>query len=411
MLVAIVLALHADPEYAERWRHAYRAIRGDVTAAAFVDARCDLPPAPEGFVGRHAELRLLDELINTRGTVVIHGMAGVGKTSLAMHAAHRRAGDRLRLFADLRELDAETPPACPSAVLGRFLRHLGLRHDQIPRDLAARVEAYQALVRETPALLVLDNAADEESVAPLVPDGPDHIVIVTSRLRLVGLRDTAHLQLDALDSVASLDLLRGIAGAARVDADIAGAWRIIARLGRHPLALSIVGRHLKRRPDWSVADCARPVALALASGVRSALSVSCRRLPAAARRVLHLLALHPAHDIDCHAVGALIGTEVGTARRHLSELEDAHLVRQSRNGRYCLHELVRGYASELVGLEEGASQVHAARGRVVRLLPPRRCRGRLPSRSRRRRGPFARVRGESAAVIAHRHQRVALDGG
>jgi hypothetical protein len=228
----------------------------------------------------------------------------------------------------------------------------------------ARVETYRALVRDVPVLVVLDDVADAQSVAPLLPAGPQHVVMITSRRRLTGLRDAARLHLQTLDPAESLDLLRRAVGPVRVDADVAGARRITARVGWHPHALSIVGGHLREHPDWPVADCAGPVRLALAGGVRSALTVSCRVLPPAARRVLRLLALHPGHDVGCHAVAALTGTDLSTVRGDLDMLVDAHLVRQPAPGRFSLHELVRGYAAELVSLEERASQVTAATARL-----------------------------------------------
>ncbi|MEO3925053.1 hypothetical protein ABGB07_14475 [Micromonosporaceae bacterium B7E4] len=363
LLVAIVTALHPEPEYAERWRRTLRMIRGDATAAASVDARCDLSTGPEGFVGRGAELRHLDELAGARRIVVVQGMAGVGKTWLARHATHRIGGCRVRLAADLRGFGAG-PPACPSAVLAGFLRRLGLRYDQIPRDLAARRAAYRALTRDVPVLVVLDDAADEHVVAPLLPGGPDRVVVVTSRRALTGLRGAAHLPLTALDPAASLDLLRRVAGAARIDADVAGARRTARRVGHHPLALSIIGRHLREHPDWPGVDYARPVALVLARGVRSGLAASVGRLPDATGHVLRLLALHPGHDIDCRAVAVLADMTVDTARTHLDTLVRAHLLQHSSTGRYSLHELARGYAAEAVRLEEPASQVRAATGRL-----------------------------------------------
>jgi len=368
LLVAIVSALHAEPEYVERWRRALRAIRGDATAATMVDAACKLPCAPRGFVGRRTELRMLEDLAGAGGSVVIHGMPGVGKTWLAIHAAHRLVDaeprDRIQLVADLRGFDPEAPPACPSAILAGFLRHLGLRYDEIPRALADRVETYRALVRDMPTLVILDDAADPDRVTPLIPDGQDCFVLVTSRVTLTGLRNATHLRLAALDSSASVDLLREVAGAVRVDADLAGARRIAERVGHHPLALSIIGEHLRDHPDWPIIDCARPVSLALAGGVRSTLATTMRDLPATTRRVLRLLALHPGHDIGYCAIAALTGLPVDSVRTHLGTLVDAHLLQQPSPGRFSLHELLRGYVADLVGLEEPASQVRAAATRL-----------------------------------------------
>lgn len=368
LLVAIVSALHDEPAYAERWRDALRAVRGDAAAAVVVDAGASLPPAPTGFIGRRVELRRLDELAAAGGTVVVHGMAGIGKTWLAAHAAHRLRGVQrgrvIHLAADLRGCDGEAPPACPSAVLGVFLRHLGVRSDRIPRDLAGRTEAYRALLREVPALVHLDDAADEDSLAPLLPNTPNCLALVTSRRSLPDLDNASRFRLGGLDAADSLELLSDAAGAGRLDADPAGARRITRSLGHHPLALSIVGKHLRDHPDWLVADCTRPVALALSGGLREAVAQSDRRLPATARRVLRLLALHPGRDIDCSAVAALADITVDAARAHLSALVREQLVELSRGDRYSLHELIRGYAAEVVVFREPASQVRAAATRL-----------------------------------------------
>lgn len=364
LLVAIVSVLHQQAEYAERWRHALRAIRGDAAAAALVDTRPDLPAAPRGFIGRQDELCCLVELAKARRIVVVSGMAGIGKTWLAIHAVHRLAADHgVRLAAHLRGFDPIAPPASPSAVLVSFLRHLGLRHGQVPRHLSGQVQTYRALTGAGPALVLLDDAIDEDSVAPLVPGG-DAITIITSRRTLAGLREAAHLRLEAPDRNSSLDLLRQVAGSHRVDSDLAGAQCIIEAVGRHPMALSVIGGHMREHPDWSAADYAQPVALALDGGIRAALADSLRRLPAATRRVWRLLALHPGRDLSGPAVAALTDRPVGPVRAHLTALVDAQLVRQPSVDRYALHELVRGHAVESVGLEEPASQVRAAVGRL-----------------------------------------------
>lgn len=368
LLVAIVSVLHPDPEYAERWRHALRAIRGDATAATIVDTWSGLPAAPSGFVGRYAELRRFGELTRAPGIVVVHGMLGIGKTWFTAYAARRLLGDRwgrhLPLAADLRGSAPDAPPACPSAVLAGFLRLLGLRRDQIPRDVEARAETYRSLTRELPIVVILDDAADEESVAPLLPDGRDSFVLITSRQTLTGLPDAVHLALPPLAADHSIDLLRQVAGTARVDGEVAAARRIAAQVGHHPLALTIIGTHLRDHADWRLADCARPVTLALARGLRSAFVASYRGIPAATQRVLRLLALHPGPDVAAGAVAALADLTVDLARAHLARLVKAHLIGRTGSGRYVLHPLVRGFAAELVRLEEPAGQVRAATTRL-----------------------------------------------
>lgn len=364
LLVAIVSALHPQPEYTQRWRHALHVIRGNAAAAALVDTRSELPQAPQGFTGRHDELSCLVELVNNHRTVVVYGMAGIGKTWLALHAAHRLAVNRgLRLTACLRGFGGVATPASPSAVLAGFLRHLGMRHEQIPRHLSEQVHSYRELTGAGRALVLLDDAVDEENVAPLLPGG-DARAIITSRRPLPGLRDAAHLHLVAPDRDSSLDLLRQAAGGHRVDRDLAGANRVVEAVGRHPLALSVIGEHMRHHPDWTMADYAQPIGLALDGGVRAALADCLDRLPAATRRVWRLLALHPGYEVSARAVAALADLTPDTAHGHLSALHEAQLVRQLAADRYTPHELVRGYAIESMSLEEPASLVRAAQRRL-----------------------------------------------
>lgn len=364
LLVAVVTALHAEPDYPERWRHALRAIRGDATASMLADTRSGLPKPPSAPVGRRRELKLLERLSRQRGPVVVCGMAGVGKTRLALHAAHRDPGARIQLAADLRGSDPARPPAAAGAVLAGFLRHLGVPAHRIPHDFGARVDMYRALTEEVPALVLLDDAADEDAVAPLIPAGRDSRTVVTSRRVLPGLHGAEHVVLYVLDPPDAVALLRAAAGAERVDADPAAAAWIAASVGHHPGALAVIAGHLRARPDWCLADCAQPVALALAGGLRGAFAVSVSRLPVVTRRMLGLLALHPGADIGEEAVAALTGLSPDDARAHLSALASAHLVRKRPDGRFALPELLRRHLQELVAMEEPASLLRAARVRL-----------------------------------------------
>ncbi|MEV0649593.1 hypothetical protein AB0I28_30480 [Phytomonospora sp. NPDC050363] len=368
LLVAVVTALHPEPDYPERWRHALRAIRGDAAASMLADTRSGLPEPATAPVGRRRESKALERLLRRRGPVVVCGMAGAGKTALALHAAHHAAaadpGVRIQLSADLCGSDPARPPAAAGAVLAGFLRHLGVPAHQIPHDFAARVDTYRALTEEVPALVFLDDAADEDAVEALIPAGRDSRTVITSRHRLSGLRDAEHVPLGALDSHDAITLLRGAAGADRVDADPAAANWIAARVGRHPGALASIAAYLRARPDWRLADCAQPVAVALAGGLRTALAVSVARLPVVSRRVLGLLALHPGTDIGEDAVAALTELPPADTRTHLATLTRAHLVRTRPDGRFSLPELVREHLRELVELEEPASLLEAARIRL-----------------------------------------------
>ncbi|WP_117213628.1 tetratricopeptide repeat protein, partial [Allorhizocola rhizosphaerae] len=352
-----------------------RGIRGSSALAAPVAARLGLPDPPPETFERDAPLRRLMALVRERDAcrnVVIHGMAGVGKTHFAVWAAARLAAaggddDRLQLMASLHGRDPARPPADPSAVLVEFLHRLGMRYDQIPDGFDRRIDRYRCLLRERVSFILLDDVLDEESVRPLLPAGGECVAIITSRRVLPGLRDTAHIHLDALSENASLALLRHAAGPERVDADESSARRITAELGRLPLALSIVGTHLREHPDWSLGDYLSCVtALALEGGMRTALSTSDRGLCAEAVRLLRLAALHPGTDLDRRAAAALAGVTPAQATECTEALADANLLCRTAQGGYRLPEMVRAYAAERAGVEEPTSRRRDALDRLLR---------------------------------------------
>ncbi|GAA3892854.1 tetratricopeptide repeat protein [Saccharothrix violaceirubra] len=362
LLAAVVHVLRPDAGYVEAWRSALRAMRGDAVRAAIVAAYDDLPPDPPGFVGRAADLAIVEA---GAPLVVVHGMAGVGKTRFAVHAAHRLTrrgyGRDVRLFVDLRGFDPVAPPADPAAVLGEFLRALGVPGDRVPPGLEARAARFRDLLRGASALVVLDNAADAASVRPLLPDGPHCVALVTTRRR-PDEPAAVRVELDAFDAAESLDLLRRTAGGHRVDQDPETATRITELVGRLPLALAIAGSHLRDHPDWPLVDYLESLTgLALEGGARAALALSDRGLPADARAALRLLSLHPGPDFDAHAAAAVAGSpEVGPL---LAALTAAHLV-QRRGDRYGLHDLVRAYGRERAAIEDPPSRTRAAVGRL-----------------------------------------------
>ncbi|RSD08496.1 ATP-binding protein [Amycolatopsis eburnea] len=370
LILAVVRALAGDdPPVLLRWRQALALVLGERGAAGCVGAWDRLPADAAAFIGRARLVQRVTDRCRTSAGAVLTGMAGVGKTALAVHVGHRvlaADGDRKTLFADLRGFDPEGPPADPYAVLESFLRLLGVPGAAIPKTVEGRTALYRRRVAETRALVVLDNVLDDRQAEPLLPRAPSCPVLLTSRTALRRLPGMRGVSVPVFTPAESLTLLRRTAGADRVDADPATAARIAALLGRLPLALSIIGRHLRDHPDWPLADYPAPLAeLAMEGGVRAAIALSDRGLDAGLRRLLRLLAQPPGRDIDAAAAAALAGQDPDGTRDRLETLATAHLLTRPAPGRYGLHDLVRAYAAERARLDEPGSRAHDA---VTRLL-------------------------------------------
>jgi len=220
LVIAVVQALRPDEGYVTQWRQALRVIGGESQAAAQVRAQDSLPEDLADFGGRSTELdRLRVELVqlgsSSGRTVVIsaiEGMAGVGKTQLAIHVSHllaRHEAFEQVLFVNLRGFhpDPAQPPADPAAVLDSFLRLLGVPSQQIPHDPSARTALYRRRLAGRHALVVLDNAANEEQVEPLLPNNTDCFTLVTSRRSLTNLPEATHLHLNVFTPEEALDFL------------------------------------------------------------------------------------------------------------------------------------------------------------------------------------------------------------
>ncbi|HVQ94619.1 MAG TPA: tetratricopeptide repeat protein [Mycobacteriales bacterium] len=368
LLLAIVAVLAgADRRLVERWRHALRVVLGEAEAANQVSV-AELPADLVEFTGRS---ELLDRAAGGDDPLVISaldGMAGVGKTTLAVRLAHRLADrgvvDRV-LFVNLRGYDPDSPPANPAAVLESFLRRLGVPGERVPSGLDRRAALYREVLAGTRTLILLDNAASSEQVSPLLPAVPGCPVVITSRVALADLPGARQLWLPPFTPAEALDLLRRIAGAGRVDADPATAARVAELLGHLPLALAVIGCHLRDHPDWVLADYPPALtALALEGGVRAALALSDAGLAPAPRRLLRVLALHPGADIDRCAAAALADQDLATTAAQLAALTAANLLQEKTPGRYDFHDLVRAYAIERANLDHPHSHLAAALDRL-----------------------------------------------
>jgi tetratricopeptide (TPR) repeat protein len=349
-----------------------------------------LPHDVAGFTGRADELEQLRALFAGGGragaTVVISaidGVAGIGKTALAVHVAHQLAGRfaDAQLYVDLRGFDPRQSPLQPGAALSHLLRGLGVDPRRVPSDLDDQVGMYRSLLAGRRALVVLDNAATAEQVRPLLPGGSDCAVLVTSRNRLSGLvvRDGARrLALDLLPEADAVALLAGILGAERVAAEPAAAVELARLCGRLPLALRIAADRAAAGPRRALADLVAALDVERdrldllatpdadqTTAVRAVFSWSYHALPAAAARAFRLLGLHAGPDIEARAAAALLGADVPRAQALLDALATAHLIEEHRPGRYRLHDLVRLYAAEQAAAEEPEPDRAAA---VARLL-------------------------------------------
>ncbi|GAB3007212.1 AfsR/SARP family transcriptional regulator [Saccharothrix stipae] len=334
-----------------------------------------LPYDVPDFTGRPAELERLVALGAAARTVVIstvEGMAGVGKTALAVHAAHALA-DRFpdgQLFVDLHGFTPDRVPTSPEDALAVLLSTLGVPRDRIPSSVDERVAMWRTEVAGRRLLLVLDNAADVKQVAPLIPGSPGCLVLVTSRRRLTNLDGTIPVELGVLPEQEAVALVVAIVGAARVDDEPEAAADLVGLCGHLPLAIRIVSAHLQRRPQWTIRSLTermtrekrRLAALAAAAdhGVTTAFTLSYRALTPDQRRVFRLLGLHPGVEIDAHAAAALAGLDVDVADAVLEQLADEYLLQQSGPGRYTFHDLLRAHARACAEDEEPAAARHEA---------------------------------------------------
>ncbi|MEV4759926.1 tetratricopeptide repeat protein [Micromonospora sp. NPDC049559] len=361
LVVAVVAALHPDPGYVAQWRQALRVVGGEARAATQVRVQDALPPDPAEFAGRTVELARLRRAVRqgrragAAVTCAIEGMAGVGKTLLAIHAGHFLAREEpfeRVLFVNLRGFhpDPAQPPAEPAAVLDGFLRLLGVPGHKIPYELPARASAYRERVADHRALVILDDAADAEQVRHLLPGSPGCLTLVTSRRGLGGLPDATHLTVDGFTAVEAEAFLRRAVPDVPVGPDPDAAARIVRRCGHLPLAVGLIAGHIRGRSGWTLTDHAdrldeRHRDRRLDDRVELALDLSYRHLAADQQRLLRLVALHPGQDLDAYAAAALAGTDLPTAEAHLRRLRRDHLLQDATPGRYALHDLVRSHAA------------------------------------------------------------------
>ncbi|MBP2326834.1 DNA-binding SARP family transcriptional activator/tetratricopeptide (TPR) repeat protein [Kibdelosporangium banguiense] len=321
-----------------------------------------LPAVPVPFVGRQQHVGQLDALLHGPVMMVaIAGAGGIGKTWLALHWAHRHAGEFPdgQLFVDLRGFSPDGQPMNPAVAVRGFLDALGVEPGRIPTDLHAQAALFRSLVAGKQMLLILDNARDSAQVLPLLPGSESCTVVVTSRTQLPGLitgRGAHHVALDVLSSNETHALLTDRLGKARITAEPTAVGELIGFCGGFPLAVSIVAGHAATRPHLPLASIAaelRDLGLGALNGTEptaslpTVLSWSRNALDPHQAQLFALLGIAPGADISLLAAASLIGLPPTETRTVLRGLEQASLITQDARGRYCMHDLIRAYAASI----------------------------------------------------------------
>jgi tetratricopeptide (TPR) repeat protein/transcriptional regulator with XRE-family HTH domain len=345
-----------------------------------------LPVSMRNFAGRAAELITLTGMLDyiddgTALVAVIGGMAGVGKTALAVRWAHQAAGrfPDGQLCADLRGFSPSDSPVRPADALCDFLEALGVPAGEVPERLEARAGLYRSLLAGRRMLVLLDNASSADQVRPLLPASPGCLALVTSRSQLTGLavaEGACLVSLDVLTGAEARELLALRLGTERLEAEQQAVGELIRLTAGLPLALALVAARAAAHPACPLGELAaelrdaRDRLHALDAGdpsadVRAAFSWSCRRLSGPAARMSRLLSIHPGPDITVVAMASLAGVPPREARRALAELAAGGLLTEPAPGRYTCHDLVRDYAAEQSREHDSADERLQA---LIRLL-------------------------------------------
>ena len=319
--------------------------------------RC-LPRTVADFTGRADIVDRLLKVIDTTGPAiaVIDGMAGSGKTTLALHLA-TLVGDHYpdaHLFVDLHGHSAEQPLE-PATALLILLRELGIEAAAIPAELTGRIGLWRTELARRRVLVVFDNAGSSTQLADLLPTSPGSLALITSRRRLTGLDGVHPEPLPVLDENEAIDLLARIAGD-RIRAEPDAAAAVVQRCGGLALAIRLAGARLAHRPRWRVADLlgrlgggVLPELVAENRSLANAFALSFGQLTEPLQRTFRLLGCYPGVDFDALTVAALIGLPLPEAQDLVDDLVDVHLVEEPEPGVYRLHDLLHEFAAALAG--------------------------------------------------------------
>ena len=329
-----------------------------------------LPHDIASFIGREAELRQLADAVDAGGVVGIHaigGMAGIGKTAFAVHAAHQLAGrfPDGQIFVPLHGHTPGQRPVDPADALASLLLTAGLGASRVPPGLEPRSGMWRDYLAGKRLLLLLDDAAGHEQVRPLLPGTSGSLVLITSRRHLTALEDARAISLDTLPADEAAGLLARLADRPDLDPGDA-AVRHIARLcGYLPLAIAMLARQFHHHLSWTADGLAAKLAAARDRlelmhaenlSVAAAFDLSYLDLAPDHQRLFRRLGLHPGTDIDAYAAAALNATSVATASLGLDALYDQYLLAEPAQGRYRFHDLIREHARTLAATDPPAER-------------------------------------------------------
>lgn len=338
----------------------------------------ELPAETGTFTGRDENLERIETVLKKGGTeavaiIAIPGPGGIGKSALAVHAARSVAEEFPdgQLYVNLQGATPGLPPLAPEEALGRMLRSLGIASSDIPSDVEEAAGRLRTLTANRKVLMVLDDAVDDAQVRPLLPGGTSSAVLVTSRSVLGDLNGAVHHQVGTMTPDEATTLLARIAGGERTEAESAATTELARLCDYLPLALSLAGAKLARRPHWPVqalvdrmADAQRRLDELETTdrAVRTSFSVSYDDLSPAAARLFRLVGLLDGVDIGVPVAAALAECSELEAEDLLDELLDTQLAVSYIAGRYHLHDLLRLFARELADTHEtAADRTHAIR--------------------------------------------------
>ncbi|WPB91966.1 AfsR/SARP family transcriptional regulator [Streptomyces malaysiensis] len=341
----------------------------------------NLPYQPP-LIGRRSELDALMASIGAEpggGAVLtvetVSGMAGVGKTAVAVNTA-RTLAPRFpagQVFLDLHGHSPSQEPLSPDAALARLLRLFGAPADTIPVRLDELIALWRTTIADRRAVIVLDDAAGPDQVAPLLPGNSPTLTIVTSRRHLTGLPHAVPLALDVLPTDDAITLFRSFAGAARTQ-DITETTRIVRLCGHLPLAIELVANRFRSRPSWTLTTLGERLARSPGplgeirnadQEILRAFSLSYRALDTAQRTTFRRLGLHPGPDFTAESAAVLLDLPAEETERLIESLLECHLLREPVPDRYRYHELLGDYARMLAFSEDEEREREEALARLI----------------------------------------------
>lgn len=344
-----------------------RRMRSQVEPSASSLALRTLPRDISSFTGRDSELRRLAERVCTGGVVGIYaidGMAGVGKTAFAVHAAHTISMwfPDGQLFFSLHGHTPGQQPVSPADALASLLVMIGVSANQVPQGIDDRVRLWRDRLADRRLLLVLDDAANSDQVRPLLPSNAESLVLITSRQMMAALDDIRTISLDSLSAADAATLLVTLADRPDIHPHDAAVAQIVEQCGNLPLAIGMAASRLRFHPAWTPSDLVDELVSARDAGhlldeanlaVAAAFELSYRDLNPSEGMLFRRLGRFPGVEIDAFAAAALDGTDLRSARRHLDGVYNRHLINEPARGRYRFHDLIRLYASNLDPGDEG----------------------------------------------------------